>query len=633
MRLINTTTFQIEDFSGRKVPRYAILSHTWGKEELTFQDWLYSQDQSPPRWGWVQIPDEIQLLKSKEGYVKVAKACERAREDGFGWLWADTVCIDKSSSAELSEAINSMFAWYRASEVCYALLVDVPPMSEEEVGQCSKRKNPFRESRWFRRGWTLQELVAPWNVIFLSRDWTSFGTKATLLTHLAAITSIPELCLSGNWTRVRAQTSIADKMSWAVSRRTTRIEDRAYCLMGLFDVNMPLLYGEGEKAFLRLQEEIIKTTEDLSILAWNSDRSHIVARDHLIQWRLPPFADSPSKFSSARRMMLNMGAELMAGKRLVTANTGIFIHRPLFGTLSPLFLFAPLNVEVPNWSRGKPAESVLIPLVMDRQSMAFERCSFPASTVVTRLKPSQCAHYTGDVNEVCLRRLYEPSPDRRYFRKTPVQLGRHQRQVGVLPVFASRKPWMKVAGAYPWTGGPNSLIFNLAEAGDSLYHGILLFHGPRIRVNALGLAVYFLVIFDRHRNKPLLWRTIEVRNLEVYVDSYTDHLQSSTDYLQSMTESITNDIFPRNFRNDPKDFAIMTAAIKRKSSWQHITRKHGSESDSGTYARMDSHWHVFKGSGTGSSNFVTFINLVLIGMTRAERPQPQSQPVADNHET
>ncbi|KAK3322641.1 heterokaryon incompatibility protein-domain-containing protein, partial [Apodospora peruviana] len=257
MRLINTKTLQIEDFSGRKAPRYAILSHTWGNEELTFQDWLY-----------------IQRLKSKEGYHKMTKACERARQSQHNspacqWLWADTVCIDKSSSAELSEAINSMFEWYRRAEVCYAYLVDVAPMSgEEELSKCSQRTSPFRQSRWFRRGWTLQELIAPWSVIFLSKDWTYIGTKSTLAKHISTITTIPENCLSGNWPRIRDQTSIAQKMSWAAWRQTTRIEDRAYSLMGLFEINMPLLYGEGEKAFIRLQEEMIKQTEDLSFLAW-----------------------------------------------------------------------------------------------------------------------------------------------------------------------------------------------------------------------------------------------------------------------------------------------------------------------------------------------------------------------------
>ncbi|KAM7208555.1 HET domain containing protein, partial [Naviculisporaceae sp. PSN 640] len=270
MRLINTKTLQIQEFNNPGIPRYAILSHTWGDEELTFQDWLYVQNQSPPRWGWTQLPEEIERLKSTKGYIKVIKACEYASRHyrNCQWLWADTVCIDKTSSAELSEAINSMFEWYRRAEVCYAYMVDVPMLSRDELANCSYRTSPFRQSRWWRRGWTLQELVAPWSVVFLSKAWTYLGTKSTLGKHIATITSIPESCLSGNWAKIRDQASIAQKMSWAARRETTRIEDRAYCLIGLFGINMPLLYGEGEKAFHRLQQEIIKQTDDLSFLAW-----------------------------------------------------------------------------------------------------------------------------------------------------------------------------------------------------------------------------------------------------------------------------------------------------------------------------------------------------------------------------
>ncbi|KAI6002305.1 hypothetical protein F5J12DRAFT_906395 [Pisolithus orientalis] len=145
--------------------------------------------------------------------------------DGYTWLWIDTCCIDKRSSAELSEAINSMYRWYRNSQMCYVYLND-----------------------WFSRGWTLQELVAPKEAEFFNKSWVSIGIKQDLTSLLEDITRIPE----------KSVRAVAHIMSWAADRKTTRVEDRAYSLLGLFGVNMPMLYGEGSKAFQRLQLEIIR---------------------------------------------------------------------------------------------------------------------------------------------------------------------------------------------------------------------------------------------------------------------------------------------------------------------------------------------------------------------------------------
>ncbi|KAF8850640.1 HET-domain-containing protein, partial [Acephala macrosclerotiorum] len=248
MRLINTETMLIEEYFGNDIPPYAILSHCWGEEEVSFQD--------VGRRRWQRM----------HGFIKIKFTCQQAKRDGFGYTWIDTCCIDKSSSAELSEAINSMYSWYSGATICYVYLQDVLPPSErtqESVEQLEK-------SRWFTRGWTLQELLASQTVNFYDRSWNKIGTKNKLHRQLSRITQIPEIILQYR-THLKS-VGVAQRMSWAANRQTTRVEDMAYCLLGLFDVNMPLLYGEGEKAFIRLQEEILKISDDQSLFAWVSPK-------------------------------------------------------------------------------------------------------------------------------------------------------------------------------------------------------------------------------------------------------------------------------------------------------------------------------------------------------------------------
>ena len=186
-----------------------------------------------------------------------------ALNDGWDWIWIDTCCIDKRSSAELSEAINSMYLWYREAQVCYAYLSDVCINVDTGEPFYQHVYKTFHESRWFRRGWTLQELLAPQSVVFYDRKWTELGTRSSLEHEVSLATGISIEFLNQPLTA-----SVAQKMFWASRRETTRIEDTAYCLLGIFDVNMPLLYGEGPKAFQRLQEEILKVNADTSLFAW-----------------------------------------------------------------------------------------------------------------------------------------------------------------------------------------------------------------------------------------------------------------------------------------------------------------------------------------------------------------------------
>ncbi|KAI0415062.1 HET-domain-containing protein [Xylaria grammica] len=263
MRLIDVKTLELKEFH-HDIPPYAILSHTWGDEELTFQEYLLATG-----------PDANKHphIKRKQGFLKIFGACKQARSEGLAYLWCDTNCIDKKSSAELSEAINSMYAWYRDSAVCYALLTDVGV----DIGGSP---GAFKDSRWFTRGWTLQELLAPEKVVFFDEHWNILGNRAKLAQAISEVTRIHIGVLHNRNTVL--EYSIAQRMSWAAERQTTRPEDIAYCLLGIFDINMPLLYGERDKAFIRLQEEIIKVSDDQSILAWeprnNQQQTSIFAR-------------------------------------------------------------------------------------------------------------------------------------------------------------------------------------------------------------------------------------------------------------------------------------------------------------------------------------------------------------------
>ncbi|KAK4043923.1 heterokaryon incompatibility protein-domain-containing protein [Parachaetomium inaequale] len=253
MRLLETTPSaipQVREFIGSQIPPYAILSHTWGDDEVTLQQLLAA---------------DLPALQTQAGFDKIQETCALTRTRArLGYAWVDTCCIDKTSSAELSEAINSMFAWYRDAEVCYVFLADLKP------GMPGDLRRDLPECRWFSRGWTLQELIAPRGVVFFDKEWNERGTLNDLAGLISNITGIPEKLL-----RHEAELcdfAVARRMSWAAARQTTRVEDMAYCLLGIFDVNLSLIYGEGIKAFARLQAAIVQTTADSSIFAWKDDR-------------------------------------------------------------------------------------------------------------------------------------------------------------------------------------------------------------------------------------------------------------------------------------------------------------------------------------------------------------------------
>jgi hypothetical protein len=233
-----------EDFVGDKIPKYAILSHTWGAntDEVTYRELIDGTG------------------KSKAGYRKIQFCGEQAKSDGLQYFWVDTCCIDKSSSAELQEAINSMFRWYQNAAKCYVYLSDVWKGKRKASDRSSDYtwESAFRSSKWFTRGWTLQELLAPGlnSVEFFSQEEVYLGNKESLELLIHEETRIPILALRGT---PLSQFDVNSRLLWAQSRQTTREEDKIYSLFGIFDIQMPLLYGEGrDKAFKRLREEIDK---------------------------------------------------------------------------------------------------------------------------------------------------------------------------------------------------------------------------------------------------------------------------------------------------------------------------------------------------------------------------------------
>lgn len=219
MRLLNTETYLLLDHSVGQVPPFAILSHRWGDDEVSYRDYVKRR------------------VTQGNGFQKIIGFCDFAKSqpEAHQWVWVDSCCIDKRSSSELTEAINSMYTWYKNATVCYAYMKDF----RVDKNRKRDRLHGFRQSEWFTRGWTLQELLAPSRVTFCDTDWKIFGTKTSLASQIRQASGIPEPFLKGQ--RQPREASIAMRMSWISRRTTTKPEDIAYCLLGLFNVNMPLL--------------------------------------------------------------------------------------------------------------------------------------------------------------------------------------------------------------------------------------------------------------------------------------------------------------------------------------------------------------------------------------------------------
>ncbi|KAI4224155.1 MAG: hypothetical protein L6R36_004882 [Xanthoria steineri] len=255
IRLLRAESLTLQRFKDDDCPPYVILSHRWAEDpsdEVVYDDMANFHELYQSR-----------LWKKTRSAAKILGACQQVLEEKINYLWVDTVCIKQDNPMKLSTAINSMYRLYSNAEVCLAYLADYPSAEVQTLCQ----------SDWFNRGWTLQELVAPEVVKFFDKDWRSMGERRQLSEELTHRTRIAKAFLVANLGVGNA--SISERMSWIAGRKTSVPEDTAYCLLGIFSVNMPLLYGEGkERAFLRLQEEIMRYSDDHSLFVWKTEERY-----------------------------------------------------------------------------------------------------------------------------------------------------------------------------------------------------------------------------------------------------------------------------------------------------------------------------------------------------------------------
>lgn len=354
MRLLKTKSYELIEAKDipSPFPHYAVLSHTWisPKDEVTYQDIKLRKE---------DIKNDI--FKQK-GWSKLKNYCERARKDGWEWAWMDTCCIDKTNAADTQEAINAMFRWYQNAGVCYAyledvdvfkLLIDADLLKDVDLLKVLKDVNLFKalknvglpkdvdllktlkavnllkeaidldeivssgkftdsnsslrtavrpfftNAKWFSRGWTLQELLAPHYLIFVDRAWCHMGTRESWAVEIEKASHVEARHLTDFKPTDSTKCSIAMKLSWASRRETTLPEDETYSLLGLFGISMPLIYGEGRwRAFNRLQRELIMVYNDDSIFAWKAEQS---SKEHLYKERHGVIGPSDERFLIPQR--------------------------------------------------------------------------------------------------------------------------------------------------------------------------------------------------------------------------------------------------------------------------------------------------------------------------------------------
>ncbi|KAI0140670.1 heterokaryon incompatibility protein-domain-containing protein [Pestalotiopsis sp. NC0098] len=474
MRLLDAESLEVVEVD-EVTPPYAILSHRWEDEEISLAD--------------LNTPVQNAVL-GRRGYLKVKSACEYAQHGhGLRYIWIDTCCIDKSSSAELSEAINSMYRWYEESVVCFAFLSDVSTTEDiaEEESELSK-------SKWFTRGWTLQELLAPKNVIFLSSSWAELGTRAELSRRLSKITSIGEPYLIGEESLTNA--SIACRMSWASQRVTKRPEDRAYCLLGIFDVNMPLLYGEGlVKAFRRLQEEILKDTTDESIFAWWQKEKRdagpfgFLARTpadfahsaDVISWMHPelPSFELSRRAISLRAIDINSQTYVTLRCKFSSDPTKVLaIGSAAASGWNHLFRVSAEHPEVMYSDRIWQARPIFAmkhqPHALSEQSVAFDIMIEQTSELVKLGRPAG-SNFTWDPKSRTLRRVASHQP---FKVEIPVHVGNIEVDIGLwlladakglfmLDLVALVPPWEAFAFKPGADIGPTGWIWQVSEMSHS----------------------------------------------------------------------------------------------------------------------------------------------------------------------
>ncbi|KAM0428290.1 hypothetical protein ACHAPT_007191 [Fusarium lateritium] len=437
MWLIDTETLKLESVVNPETVAYAILSHTWEEEEVSFQEF-----------------QNLELAETRKGFGKIRKTCRLARRQGYRYAWVDTCCIDKSSSAELSEAINSMFRWYKGARRCYAYLSDYRQTTvDDSFGRC----------RWFTRGWTLQELIAPASITFYNQNWAPLGSKKDLSQTLSNITRIGQDVLLGR--RDIRSIDVVFRMSWAAGRQTSRPEDIAYCLFGIFDVNLPMLYGEGTKAFLRLQEEICQRVADLTLFAWKSDTVDPGAKGRGI------FAHSPDEFayaSSGTYMSLPYSGDVRVSNRGVVFDDmelsivdgeGLFLPLNFFSqTPDSTYTYGGIFLEKTPEGYARIKDHQLFPARLGRKWLPPEQINVISwGSLSPRHAPSMIYISTSEditIRNVCPRRRWDP------YRKSFMSVGQGMVE---LSLNLGNRTYPLMALLYFPSGGGRTLRHDLVD--------------------------------------------------------------------------------------------------------------------------------------------------------------------------
>ncbi|OAX35521.1 hypothetical protein K503DRAFT_364265 [Rhizopogon vinicolor AM-OR11-026] len=230
--------------------RCVMLSHRWEENEPLLHN---IQDKN------------VYELHALSGIAKSQSFCKTARDAGYRWAWIDTCCIDQTNNVEVQQSVNSMFLWYRHAALTIIYLSDVPR---------SSKSGALAMSIWNKRGWTVQEFLAPKVVLFYQHDWTLYLDDRSpnhkdcpaIMRELGDATGIDAQALGAFYPGMRGA---RDKLQWVSRRVTTLQEDVAYSLFGIFDVHLAVIYGEKKhNALGRLLQEVVAQSGDITCLDW-----------------------------------------------------------------------------------------------------------------------------------------------------------------------------------------------------------------------------------------------------------------------------------------------------------------------------------------------------------------------------
>ncbi|KAG1908047.1 uncharacterized protein F5891DRAFT_1169157 [Suillus fuscotomentosus] len=294
--------------------RCVLLSHRWEETEALLH---HIQDKN------------VRELKGLGGIAKLQSFCQIARDAGYFWAWMDTCCIDKSNNVELQESVNSMFVWYRHSALTIVYLSDVPPSSQPGA---------LARSVWNERGWTFQEFVAPKVVRFYQKDWSLYlddrspnhKESPAIMEELESATGIDPQALISFCPGMR---DTREKLQWASKRVTTVQEDIAYSLFGIFDIHLPVIYGERKQSALgRLLQEIVSRSGDITSLDWVGQSSEF---NSCLPASITSYATPPCSLSSLSEDEIQIAVSSL--QNIVAVDSASKLYDLLENMNTPLF--------------------------------------------------------------------------------------------------------------------------------------------------------------------------------------------------------------------------------------------------------------------------------------------------------